>query len=797
MHLFRVRLILALILSVTAVSLAFTYFDVLTHRHALRSELERRTQWMGVSLRPDIQNALATGDPSSLSGLTQLLRTGTGALALAIYDAKGNLLASAGPQDVLNALRKEMVKEAAEKGDEVSQFGHTGKQDWLEEAFPLSDGIQPTGTLVIVADANYIRAAGTDLWRRSFWRIVAFVVIIVSITLFMVRWFLLRPMTQVVERLRRLRLKAAHPDKSSSQSVVELATREMSLFQPLAREVETMAKSLIAARAAAAAEARLRDAGEHLWTAERLAVHIRNYSTSSRIFVVSNREPYMHVRQGRETVCVVPPSGLVTALEPVLRACDGVWVAYGSGSADAETVDAFDRLRVPPEDPRYTLRRVWLTQEEESHYYDGFANEGLWPLCHIAHTRPTFRPADWECYQRVNARFAEALLQEMEGCAEPIVFVQDYHFALLPRLVKEARPDARVAIFWHIPWPNPEAFGICPWQAELLDGLLGADIIGFHIPLHCNNFLGTVDRALESRTSREHMTVRRHGHTSAVRPYPVSVAFSGSLRDFEELDAAEEQAEAEAESNEEAEVLASRRRELLAEFGVRADSMVLGVDRLDYTKGIVERLLAIEQLLVDRPWHHGRTTMVQIAAPSRTRIPSYAELARKVEETVERINLRFQTPRWKPIILVERQCSHDEVDRWYRAADLCLVTSLHDGMNLVAKEYVAARDDYGGVLVLSKFTGAAVELRDALIVNPYDIAGVAEAIHAGLEMNRVERRQRMRRMRRYVMEHNIYRWAARVLGDLRELRMDSEEAQPPRAEPASEPASEIPEERLA
>ena len=225
---------------------------------------------------------------------------------------------------------------------------------------------------------------------------------------------------------------------------------------------------------------------------------------------------------------MVPPSGLVTALEPVLRACDGVWVASGSGDADATTVDEFDRLRVPPDDPRYTLRSVWLSEEEEARYYDGFANEGLWPLCHIAHTRPIFRAADWECYQRVNQRFADALLEEMEDSAEPVVFVQDYHLALLPQLVKKARPDARVAIFWHIPWPNPEAFGICPWQAELLDGLLGADLIGFHIPLHCNNFLATVDRAVESRTDREHMTVLRHGHATTVRPYPVSVAFDGA-----------------------------------------------------------------------------------------------------------------------------------------------------------------------------------------------------------------------------------------------------------------------------
>jgi trehalose 6-phosphate synthase len=525
--------------------------------------------------------------------------------------------------------------------------------------------------------------------------------------------------------------------------------------------METMAESLRAARAAAAAEARLREAGEHLWTAERLAVHMRNQAGSSRIFVVSNREPYMHMRHGREIVCVVPPSGLVTALEPVLRACDGVWVASGSGDADATAVDEFDRLRVPPDEPRYTLRRVWLTPEEEAQYYDGFANEGLWPLCHIAHTRPIFRAADWECYQRVNQRFADALLEEMQDSAEPVVFVQDFHLALLPQLVKKARPDARVAIFWHIPWPNPEAFGICPWQAELLDGLLGADLIGFHIPLHCNNFLGTVDRVVESRTDREHMTVRRGGHTSVVRPYPVSVAFDGAgLADTELAGIEIEQ-----------ERIAVRQR-LQSEFGVRAECLALGVDRLDYTKGIVERLDAIGQLLEDHPWHRERLTMVQIAAPSRTRIPSYMELHRRVGETVERINSLYQTAHWKPIVLIERQCSHEEVKRWYRAADICLVTSLHDGMNLVAKEFVAARDDEEGVLVLSKFTGAAVELSDALLVNPYDIVGVAEAIHFGLEMNPTERRERMHRMRRQVMEYNIYMWAAKVLGDLRDLRLE-------------------------
>jgi trehalose 6-phosphate synthase len=666
MHLFRVRLILALIASVILVSAASTYFDVLAHRHVLREDLERRTKWMGMSIEPDVRGALATGDPSALPGLTQLLKNGTGTLGLAIYDAHGNLLACSGPPDVMGALGSGVVERSLQRGVEADAFGHAGQWQWLEDAFPIHDGNRLQGAMALVVDASYIRSEGIALWRRGFWRIVALVILIVAITLGMVRWFLLRPMSRVAERLRHLR--TGHTDKSAEPEL-----RDLGFFSPLAREVETMAQSLKAARAAAAAEARLREAGAHLWTAERLAVHIRNRAGSSNIFVVSNREPYMHVREGRTIACVVPPSGLVTALEPVLRACDGVWVAGGSGDADSTTVDEFDRLRVPPDEPRYTLRRVWLSEEEEARYYDGFSNEGLWPLCHIAHTRPIFRAADWECYQLINRRFADALLEEMRDSAEPVVFAQDYHLALLPRLVKEARPDARVAIFWHIPWPNPEAFGICPWQSELLDGLLGADLIGFHIPLHCHNFLATVDRALEARTDRDHMSVLRHGHASVIRPYPVSVAFDAVLRPAASLDeAAMEQERAVA------------RQRLLSEFGVRAESLALGVDRLDYTKGIVERLEAIGQLLEDHPWHRERLTMVQIAAPSRTRIPSYADLRRRVEETVQRINSRYQTAHWRPIVLIERQCTHEEVRQWYRAADLCLVTSLHDGMNLVA-----------------------------------------------------------------------------------------------------------------
>jgi trehalose 6-phosphate synthase len=746
MRFFRIRLILALVVGVTLVSVASTYIEVLAHKYVLRQELKRRTAWQSKSLQAAMEKSLAAGQAADTVAEAVRLRAQNEALGLAVYDLQGKLVTAAGPAGIFGTLPRGPLDKALQQGADSSIFGQQDNQQWLEEVTPLHADGRIAGAMVILEDASAIHAEGVVLWWHSFWHTAAFVLLIVCVTLSMVRWFLMRPMMMVTDRLRRLRMGQSAEDAGDN-------LEGMSLFAPLAREVESMAESLMLARAAAESEARLRDAGEHQWTAERLAANIRERFGSSRIFLLSNREPYMHVLQGKETVCMVPPSGLVTALEPVLRACDGVWVAHGSGSEDALNVDKFDRLRVPPDDPRYTLRRVWLSKEEEAGYYDGFANEGLWPLCHIAHTRPIFRASDWEWYQRVNEKFAAALLEEMEGSAHPIVFVQDYHFALVPRLIKAARPDARVAIFWHIPWPNAEAFGICPWQARLLDGLLGADLIGFHIPLHCNNFLSTVDRVLEARTDREHMTARRDGHTSAVRPYPVSVAFDGSKP--------------------ERKTPAPSRDELLKEFGLRCETLIVGVDRMDYTKGIIERLMAVEKLIEEHPYYLERLTMVQIAAPSRSRIPSYIELNRKVKETVERINQRYQTAQWKPILLIERQCSHAEVDLWYRAASVCLVTSLHDGMNLVAKEYVAAHDDEDGVLVLSKFTGAATELLDALIVNPYDIEGVAEAIHQALEMDLDERRKRMQRMRHHVMDHNIYRWAASILGDLRELRMES------------------------
>jgi trehalose-6-phosphate synthase len=442
----------------------------------------------------------------------------------------------------------------------------------------------------------------------------------------------------------------------------------------------------------------------------------------------------------------------------VLLACNGTWVANGSGSGDRAVVDAKDRLRVPPDHPSYTLRRVWTTDEEDRGFYEGFSNEGLWPLCHIAHTRPVFRPEDWIQYQRINRRFADAVLQEMEGTKSPILLAQDYHFALLPRMVKEARPDARVAIFWHIPWPNSEMFGICPWQKELVDGLLGADLIGFHIQMHCNNFLETVDHAVEALTDWDRFAVNRHGHVTRVRPYPISVAFPENTPTEEETRSA-----------------GAERAAICEQLGIEASLLGVGVDRVDYTKGILERFRAIERFLEQYPSYQRRFSMVQIGAPSRTDILRYKNFLDEVTEEAERINSKFQSAKWKPIVLLKRHHSHEEIACYYRAASVCLVTSLHDGMNLVAKEFVASREDEQGVLILSTFAGASRELTDALLVNPYDISQLSEAIHLALEMAETEQAKRMQWMRRAVKEHNIFKWAANLLSDLTEIRIEASE----------------------
>lgn len=500
------------------------------------------------------------------------------------------------------------------------------------------------------------------------------------------------------------------------------------------------------------------------WTKSRLEEVAQTRLGGAKLIVVANREPYIHRYRDGEIEWIRPAGGLTTALDPVMRACGGVWVAHGSGEADAEVCDEHGRVRVPPDDPSYVLRRVWLSRDDEEGYYYGFANSTLWPLCHQVFCRPTFDPDHWDAYRRVNETFARAVLDEA-GDGPALVFVQDYHFALLPRMLKAARPELVVAQFWHIPWPNPETFLVCPWAKDLLDGMLGNDLLGFHTQYHCNNFLETVDRTLECRIDWDKFAVTRGGLETVVRPFPISVDpdLPGQYLD----DGWEKRA------------AAFRRRFRLADR-----PLLVGVDRVDYTKGIPERLRAVDRLLDKHPELRGQFHFLQVGAPSRTHLSTYRDLNDEVRTLAEQINWRHQTRGWKPIVFVHEHYGPAEITLLYRMAAGCVVSSLHDGMNLVAKEFVAARPDERGVLVLSRFTGAAKELTDAVLVNPFDLDELAAGLYAALTMPAEEQERRMRRMRAQVLDHNIYRWAGTFLSAIGRLVPDAV----PRSElPAVEP----------
>ncbi len=743
------RLILSLVISISVVTFVVARGQVRAEKSGLRADLARRAETLTDSLQETVEPALERGSHARLQQIVDRFGNREHLIGIAIFDHNQHPLAISSRLGADGKIPSDLFAqcEATDRG--VGRLTSTDSKAAYIYLVPLHSGAQITGVLATINDAAYIEAQSWQIWRDAIWHVIVQVMLVVLLTLLIVRWTILRPITAISEWMKSLRtgeFKAAPPEVPQE------------LIQPLASEAVSLAQSLAEARGTAKEEARLRDAADSLWTPERLRAGVRRRLRSNPLFVVSNREPYQHVHRGKAIEVRVPASGLVTALEPILCACNGTWIAHGSADADRETVDSRDRLGVPPDQPLYTLRRVWLTSEEENGYYYGFANEGLWPLCHIAHTRPLFRAADWEYYRGVNEKFARAVLQEIGDAEEPFVLIQDYHFALLPRLIKNACPGARVAIFWHIPWPNPEAFGICPWEEELLDGLLGADLVSFHIQAHCNNFLETVDHAIETRIEWDRFVVNRNNHFTAVRPHPISVAFPDAADGPGSLLPA-----------------GKSRADILKELGPETIFLGVGVDRVDYTKGIVERFRGIERFLDRYPQYRERFTFVQLGAPSRTNIKRYHDFNVEVEVEAQRVNALFQTSEWKPIVLRNRHHSHQEIAPYYKAADLCLVTSLHDGMNLVAKEFVASRDDEDGVLVLSQFTGASRELHDALLVNPYDTEQLAEAIQRALEMPPEERRARMTRMRHTVKEHNVYRWAAELIADLSEIRLQTPE----------------------
>jgi trehalose 6-phosphate synthase len=730
----NLALIVAIILAVGLVALGFTAFQISSEKEKLNTELETKTIRNGDEFFVKHLNSLIKTDSVSLKNADSLISQFSFE-GVAVYYNADSIEPLNTAAYMLIKPSSDYVTQALTADTSSTHFLETEKRKLFEYIKVVKRDSLPSAAVVFYSDAGYIKNILNDIWLRNFIRWFLQALIISLVTLLIVRWGILSPVNKVIVWLKAAR--SGNPEDLKKRPKVRF-------LEPLYKEITNMAQAVQEAKAIAQEEARLRTSAESVWTPERLNEEMKQLLQDKKLIVVSNREPYMHIRSGREIQCIMPASGMVTALEPVLKACGGLWIASGSGDADRETVDENDKVLVPPFENKYTLRRVWMTKEQENRFYYGFSNEGLWPLCHIAHTRPVFRKEDWDAYCEVNEIYANAVLEEIKNEEEPFILVQDYHFALLPKFIKQKRPDAKVAIFWHIPWPNPESFGICPWQKELLLGMLGADLVGFHTQYHCNNFLETVNGALESRVIWESYSVKIGNQFTLVKPFPISIAFT--LKDYEYNNVQKPDAS-----------------ELLKQHGVISHSFGIGVDRIDYTKGLTEKFLAIERFFEKYPDYIGNFTFVQIGAPSRSLLKTYSDTINAAETEANRINWKLKTKDWQPILFLKKHHSHEEIIPFYQSANFCMVTSLHDGMNLVAKEYIAARNNNDGVLILSQFAGASHELHSSILINPYDIEASADAIYTALQMPVEQQRQRMKQMRRMVMSNNVYLWASSIL----------------------------------
>lgn len=724
------RFIVPLALALAAIAYAVVpLVDSLTLRWFVR-DLDIRSSLIANTLQEPLEEMIRTGSRSRmLQFFTRITRDER-------LFAMGFCPSSSGQPLVTTPLPSEVS--CASLGAFAGPSGHmlaSAHGLLLVSVRPLDVDGASAGNLVLLHDMSFVERRSEETRKYLFYFFIALgaAVSFITVVIAQLSW------RGWVHGLRALLRGEGLVRPSGKPDSAEL--------KPIALELRALIRDI-------EAEHQSRDHDRLAWTPEAVRAILLAELRGQAVIVVSNREPYIHVRQGDSIEVRRPASGVVTALEPIMRACSGTWIAHGSGSADREVVDRHDRVAVPADRAEYQLRRVWLSPEEEAGYYYGFANEGLWPLCHIAHVRPTFRTSDWEQYVKVNRRFAGAVVQESQS-PDPIVLVQDYHLALLPRMIQETLPGATIITFWHIPWPNPEAFAICPWRTELLDGLLGSSILGFHTQFHCNNFIDTVDRLLEARADREMFSVSYRGKLTAVKHYPISVEWPPSEALVHK-------------PVEQCRLDVRERHHLPPDHAIG-----VGVDRLDYTKGIEERLLAVERFLEKRPEWLGKFTFIQICAPTRGSIGQYQEYRSRVRALAARINQRFAQAAHPPVVLKIEHHEPHAVYEYFRAAELCFVSSLHDGMNLVAKEFVLSRDDERGVLVLSQFTGAARELPEAIIVNPYDTDQCATALHLALTMPAGEQRARIRLMRGLIQEFNVYRWAGRMLIDAAGMRRRS------------------------
>lgn len=690
-----------------------------------RQDVELRARLAYTSTQGPIQRALADRDMQRLATLLQGIARDERILGAAVCNMPGNILAAT---DLMpRTFSCLQITRSSERSVPIT-IGD-GRQLLLSK-FPVAT---PEGQayLVVLNDLTFIDLRSGQAQIFVVAALLGAAIIVAAIATVLIAIFMRGWMTSLRQALRETRTGRSPVISRSDNSA-------------LTAEIRKLLKDLQVGRTPV-------DTSNTDWTPQTLHDLLSTALPGAEVIIVSNREPYIHNLTPEGIELQTPASGLVSALEPVMRATGGTWIAHGSGSADRDTVDKDDRIDVPPAAPAYKLRRVWVSEDEQDGYYYGLANEGLWPLCHIAFVRPVFRESDWQAYKLINQRFADAVVHEATT-EDPVVLVQDYHFALAPRMIRQKLPKATIITFWHIPWANAETFGIFPWKEEILDGLLGSSIIGFHTQFHCNNFFETADRFIESRIDREHSAVSLGGHETLVRPYPISIEWPPkALAQQPPVDACR-----------------ARVRERLR---MAPDHRIaVGIERFDYTKGILDRMQAIELLLSSHPEWKGQFSFIQVAAPTRSKLPTYAQLQREAIALAEEINAKHGAEGWEPIRLLIRHHEPAEVFELFRAADLCIVSSLHDGMNLVAKEFVAARDDDQGVLILSSFAGASREMSEALIVNPYDGQDMVKAIDTALHMSSSEQGERMRLMRQQVREKNVYRWAGGMLIDAARLR---------------------------
>jgi trehalose-6-phosphate synthase len=732
------------VLAVIAVGLTVLgIVQVRTVRERLLDDLMLKAKTVAESVELSAATALETGDVESARKLVESFQRRERLQGCILYDSSLRVVAvtdrvSEFKESDTAPLERVLISRQAR-----GSLGTVSGYSVYRYVQPVVD---PSGTALglveVMYDTSYLYSTLAGLWRRISLALIIIVSVILLASIVVERQTYILP-------LRRLTTWFGHFQKGEIDKLRPFKAKgEMG---KLISEVEQVALSLRISRRAVAREASARLKHGDLWSKEKLHDLVNARLGDNALFIVSNREPYMDVidQTCGDVKCVRPASGVVTAIDPILRACGGTWIAHGSGDADRRFVNSKNKLGVPPDDNRYILKRVWLTKEEEEGYYYGFCNEGLWPLCHVTHTRPIFRETDWQMYRRANRKFAESVLEELPT-HNPFVFIQDYHFTLLPQMIKEERPDATVALFWHIPWPNPEVFAICPYQQEILKGILGCDLIGFHLQFHCNNLLETANRLIECRVDTERFSVVRAQKETVVRSFPISIGNffreHGSKAD------------------------SGRKQRIRTELGLEGKIVALGVDRVDYTKGIIERVLAVDRFLEKYPEYRKNFVFVQIGAPSRTHISRYHELAAEVDELIQRKNWKYSEEGWRPIVYLNRHLSPEEIKPYYELADLCIVSSLHDGMNLVAKEYIAAKGGSGGMLILSRFTGASRELEDAVLINPYSIEEFADAIKCAIELDPEEKKRRMAAMNGVVAENNVYKWAASIITELTALR---------------------------